>query len=244
MDMGGRGGGGGGSIFSMMKCNCYWAADDSKLLLDRLQQECDSEDYCEANPSCDDPKWKTMDDDGLMVDGCPEGGLTEVQKEELKDKMQAKREEMEAMTDEARDAYREERKANKAANAATVLGCGCCNDASGIESVKTIVKGNEGAVARALDFRKPKVDGEGGYHVFGGHGSGGHGSGMDMESMLAVKCPDFKAEDGCANMEAEAAANSDYCSRFDSMKRGRNGKMGAKMLYCGCGCRVDPVGGD
>ena len=234
-DKGGRGKGGRGkgemdSIFSMLKGNCYWGADDSKPLLDRLQEECNSSDYCEANPSCDDPKWKTMDDDGLMVDGCPEGGLTDEQKEELKDKMEAKHEEMKAMSDEDREAYREERKANKAANADTVLGCGCCSGDSGIESVKSLVNGKEGAVAKALDFRKPKVDGEG----------GGHGSGMDIESMLAAKCPAFKAEDGCTNMEADADGEVD-CSQFDSMKRGR--KMGPKMLYCGCGCR-DDTGGD
>ena len=58
--------------------------------------------------------------------------------------------------------------------------------------------------------------------------------------MLAAKCPDFKAQDGCANMEAEAEGEVD-CSQFDSMKRGR--KMWPKMLYCGC-CNGDPDGGD
>ena len=143
---------------------------------------------------------------------------------------------MKAMSDEARAQYREDKKAMKAANAATVLGCGCCNDASGIESVKTLVKGKEGAVARTLDFRKPRIDGAEG----GGHGFGGHGSGMDIESVLAAKCPDFKAKDGCTNMEAEAEGEVD-CSQFDSMKRGH--KMWPKMLYCGCGCR-DDTGGD
>jgi len=220
----------------MMNGNCYWGADGSKTLLDRLQEECDSKDYCEANPSCDDPEWKTMDGDDLMVDGCPEGGLTDVQKEELKSKMEAKHEDMEAMTDEARAKYRQDKKAMKAANAATVLGCGCCSGDSGIESVKTLVNGKEGAVARTLNFRKPSVGGAEG----GGHGSGGHGSGMDIESMLAEKCPDFKAKDGCTNMEAEAEGEVD-CSQFDTMERGR--KMWPKMLYCGC-CRVDPAGGD
>ena len=56
--------------------------------------------------------------------------------------------------------HRETRKANKAANAATVLGSGCCSGASGLESVKRLVKGKKGAVVRALDFRKPRVGGD------------------------------------------------------------------------------------
>ena len=63
---------------------------------------------------------------------------------------------------------------------------------------------------------------------------------MDIESMLAEKCLDFEAQDGCTNIETGAEGEVN-CSQFNSMKRGRN--MWPKMLYCGC-YHVDPAGGD
>ena len=181
-----------------------------------------------------------------MIEGCPDGGLTEQKKEALKAKMQAKKETWMDMSDIERVEYKEQKKALKANNTATTLLCGCCK---GIESIVTLVEDKEGAVAKTLGFRKPRgdSDNEGGSYGFGGHGHHGkpgvwssHGSGMDIESMLEEKCPGFVEQDGCANTEAEVDGPVN-CDWFDSVnvKRGRRHK---NKLYCGC-CRddVDPA---
>ena len=153
--------------------NCYWGVDDGAPLLDRIQEECETAGFsCPQNDGelqCN--VWQTLDDtDGTLFEGCQEGGLTEEQKTEMKAKMQEKRAKWEDMTMEERADLREERKAIRDANAATVLGCGCCE---GVESIKALVKDREGAVAKTLRFRKPR--GEGGFGQ--GHGNGHHGGG-------------------------------------------------------------------
>jgi len=167
---GGKGGGGGrgkkgkNMIAMMVKANCYWGANESQPLLDRIEEECATNDPCdgvdlgELDDTCADPSWATMDDEDLMIEGCPDGGLTEQEKEELKAKMQAKKEMRMGMSRAERIEYKEEMEALKANNTATTLLCGCCK---GTESIVTPVKDREGAVAKTLGFRRPKRDSDG-----------------------------------------------------------------------------------
>ncbi len=152
------------------------------------------------------------------------------------------------MTSADRDDYKDQMKALKAANAATVLQCGCCQ---GTKTIAALVQGKEGAVAKALGFRKPRDDGDHDDQGFGGHGHGHHGKpggwsqheGMGIENTLEEKCQNFLEQDGCTDAVANAGGQID-CSWYDSMhvKRGRHHSV---KLYCSC-CRdpaepVDPA---
>ena len=147
-----------------MKANCYWGANESQPLLDRIEEECDTNDPCdgveedELDNTCTDPSWETMDNEGVMIEGCPDEGLTEEEREELKAKMQAKKEMWMGMSETERTAYKEERDILMATNTATTLLCGCCK---GTESIVTLVKDKEGAVAKTLGFRRPRREDDG-----------------------------------------------------------------------------------
>jgi len=232
----GRGKGKGKHLFSMMKMKmkgiCYWGENESQPLLDRIQEECDSNNPCDGvEPDqldiCTNPSWETMgdEDEELTFGECSGERLTDDQRAELKTKMQAKKETWKSMTDAERLAFKEQKEAIKASNNATVLLCGCCK---GTDSIATLVKDREFAVAKTLGFRRPKGDG--------------------VESTLEEKCAAFIEEDGCAATEEKADGPID-CDWFDSAN-GERGFRLKKKLYCGC-CRdpiddLDPVdsGGD
>mmetsp|Transcript_27168 Transcript_27168/g.56564 ORF Transcript_27168/g.56564 Transcript_27168/m.56564 type:complete len:339 (-) Transcript_27168:216-1232(-) len=204
---GGRGGGGGGGggrgqghggrgggkniiekeVFSLMNGNCYWGDYNSKPLLERIEEECNSNSYtCDTdNPSCN-ASWHNMVDGELMVEGCPVEGLDDDEMEAFKTKLQEKKEMWVGMSKEERKELREEKKAINASNVAAVLslGCGCCDGNEGESesesetALAALVRGREGAVAKALGFRKPKGEGGG---LFGQLGSGlasGGGGGL------------------------------------------------------------------
>ena len=82
---------------------------------------------------------------------------------------------MMSMTEEERQAFREENLAIDEANAATVLGCGSC---IGIESIEDLVDGRQGAVAKALNLR-PEGDRPNGDWAEGDHFQGGRFDGDD-----------------------------------------------------------------
>lgn len=204
-----------------MKGICYWGENESQPLLDRIQEECDSKNPCAGvEPDqldiCTNPSWETMgdEDEDFTFGECSGERLTDDQRAELKTKMQTKKETWKSMTDADRLALKEQKEAIKASNNATVLLCGCCK---GTDSIATLVKDREFAVAKTLGFRRPMDDG--------------------VESTLEEKCAAFVEEDGCAATEEEADGPVD-CDWFDSAN-GERGLRLKKKLYCGC-CR-DPI---
>jgi hypothetical protein len=167
-----------------------------------------------------------VDTDVPLIEGCVEE-LTEEQKEEIDAKMQAKKEQWMAMTDEEKAAKWQEKKDVREANAATVLGCSCCRE-GGTDNVADLVRGKEGAVAKTLGFRKPREEGGGKWH-----GQGFGGSEVNMEE----KCARFQGEGKC---DAEEAPD---CTQVNTMKRYRHhGGRWFDKLYCNC-CEGQDVGG-
>lgn len=199
-----------------MRGICYWGSNESQPLLDRIQEECDSNNPCDGvEPDqldiCTNPSWETMGDgdEDFTFGECSGERLTDDQRAELKTKMQANKETRKSRTDAERIAFKEQKEDIKASNKATVLLCGCCK---GTASIATLVKDREFAVAKTLGFRRPRGD-------------------------LEEKCAAFVEEDGCTAIEEEADGPVD-CDWFDSAN-GERGLRLKKRLYCGC-CR-DPI---
>mmetsp|Transcript_2114 Transcript_2114/g.4400 ORF Transcript_2114/g.4400 Transcript_2114/m.4400 type:complete len:221 (+) Transcript_2114:328-990(+) len=157
---------------------CFWATNNSQPLLDGIENLCSTTFDCAAvdTDALDCNVWETNDILAFEKPTCSED-MTDEEKEAFREEMEDIREEMfdaiMLMTDEERAAFHAEQESTDAANAATVLGCGCCN---GMDSISELVKGREGAVAKALKLH-PGNGGQigGGSSFGGGSGMGGKG---------------------------------------------------------------------
>ncbi|KAL7467724.1 hypothetical protein ACHAXS_007971 [Conticribra weissflogii] len=160
---------------------CYWSANNSQPLLDEIQNLCDtSYDCTEIDAgSLDCSKWEETSDLFSFDEPLCMANMTAEEKESLREEVEDAREVMfdlmMSMTQEELQAFREENLAIDEANAATVLGCGCC---VGIESIAGLVDGRQGAVAKALNLR-PEGDRPNGDWAEGDHFQGGRFDGDD-----------------------------------------------------------------
>lgn len=224
---GGRGGGRGNKKKGLLagRANCYWAGEEgnSKPFLERLQKECDNTNYeCGTSDNVDCTNWETVNDEDIMLKGC-----RDELSEEQKAKMQAKREEWKLMTDGERADIKAKREKVKAANAATLLECGCCDDKEGVAG---LVQGKEGLAAKTLGFGKPR--GEGGHGFGSGHGGGGrpggHGYAGSEFGDGSFTCP----EDEVTEAKCDQLGTRGFeCNPSTSMMRGR---QFGYMFYCEC----------
>ncbi len=157
---------------------CFWATNNSQPLLDGIQNLCDTTFNCAAidTGALNCTACETNDILSFDMPTCSED-MTDEEKEAFCEEMEDIREDMfEAimlMTYEERVAFHAEQEATDEANAATVLGCGCCN---GMDSISKLVDGREGAVAKALKLH-PGNGGqpEGGSSIGSGAGMGSKG---------------------------------------------------------------------
>ena len=150
------------------------------------------------------------------------------------------------LTDEGIVDLKSEFKAKREERREQMLKCACCADMS-VEDILA-AKGGQQQGDRSRPFGggegsavKPEGSGFGG----GRPGTAGFGEGsrpqqggtsggddMDIEEVLAEKCPSFQDEDGCGDMPADLD-----CTRFDSVTSvNTRGRRRRNFLFCGC-CR-------
>ena len=119
------------------------------------------------------------------------------------------------MTEAEKEAFKIEMSAKKEERKQKILECTCCTD----DGTEKLLAGKEGT-SSISGSGKPEIGGSSGRPGAGGLG----GSEIDIESLLAEKCPSFD----CLSVEPESVD----CTRFESMTGRERRRSG--FLYCGC----------